>query len=80
MAPLQLAIVGPEGLLTEGKYWVHSVVSIQIQSATVPEFSTSFLIPVFFVATLFAIMIAALVYRKKLGASSLKGSRPSARS
>jgi hypothetical protein len=80
MAPLQLAIVGPEGLLTQGKYWVHSVVSIQIRSATVPEFSTTFLSPVFIIATLFATMIVALVYRKKLGAGSLKGSCSSARS
>jgi hypothetical protein len=80
MAPLQLAIVGPEGLLTDGKYWVHSVVSIEIQSSTVPEFSTTFLTPVFIIATLFATMIAALIYRKKLGAGSLKHSRSSTRS
>jgi len=79
MGPLQLAIVGPEGLLTDGKYWVHSVVSIQIRSATVPEFSTRFSILAFIIATLFATMIAALVYRKKLGAGSLKGSRSSTR-
>lgn len=70
MAPLQLAIIGPEGLLTEGKYWVHSVVSIQIQSATVPEFSTLFLILAFMIATVMATLIATLVYRKKLGAGS----------
>jgi hypothetical protein len=80
MAPLQLAIVGPEGLLTQGKYWVHYVVSVQIESATIPEFSTTFLIPAFIIATLFATMIAALVYRKKLGAGSLRDSRSSIRS
>ncbi len=63
MAPLQLALVGPEGLLTQGKYWVHYVVSIQIQSATVPEYPVLSLILVFIVAT----MIAALMFRKKLG-------------
>jgi len=74
-APLQVAIVGPEALLTDGKYWIHSVVSVQIQSATVPEFSAPSLIPAFMIATLFAATIAALVYTKKLGAGSLKGSR-----
>lgn len=64
--PLQLAIVGPEGLVTEGKYWVHSVVSIEIQSATVPEFSAPSLIPAFMIATIIATMIAALAFRKKL--------------
>jgi len=63
MAPLQLAIVGPEGLLTQGKYWVHFVVSIEIQNATVPEFPALSLILVFMIAT----MIAALTFRKKLG-------------
>jgi len=67
--PLQLAIIGPEGLLTDGKYWVHSVVSITIQSASVPEFSAPSLIPAFMIATVIATMIAALVFRKKLEAS-----------
>jgi len=75
MAPLQLAIVGPEGLLTEGKYWSHSVVSIQIQSATIPEFSMLFLIPAFMIATLMATLIATLAYRKKLGARPQERSR-----
>jgi hypothetical protein len=64
--PLQLAIVGPEGLLTDGKYWVHSVVSIKIQSATVPELSALTLIPAFMIATVIATMIAAHLSRKKL--------------
>jgi hypothetical protein len=66
MAPLQLAIVGPEGLLTDGKYWIHYVLSITIKSAAVPEFSAPSLIPAFMIATVIATMIAALVFRKKL--------------
>jgi hypothetical protein len=66
--PLQLAIVGPEGLITEGRYWVHYVVSIEIQSASVPEFSAPSLIPIFMVATMIAMMIAAIVFRKKFSA------------
>ena len=65
-APLQLAIVGPEGLLTDGKYWIYSVVSIEIQSAAVPEFSAPSLIPAFMIATMIATMIAVLLFRKKL--------------
>jgi len=65
--PLQLAIVGPEALLTDGKYWVHYVVSIQIQSATVPEFSAPSLIQAFMIATVIAAMITALVFRKRSG-------------
>jgi len=67
--PLQLAIVGPEGLLTDGKYWVHSVVSINIRSTNVPEFSTPFLFPGFMIATVIATMIAVLAFRKKLETS-----------
>jgi len=64
-APLQVAIIGPEALLTDGKYWIYSVVSIQIQSAAVPEFSTTFLIPAFMISTIIAAMIAVLLFRKK---------------
>ena len=79
-APLQVAIIGPEALLTDGKYWIYSVASIQIQSATVPEFSTAFIISAFLIATLFATTIATLVRRKKLRASPLKGSHSSTKS
>jgi hypothetical protein len=73
MAPLQLAIVGPEGLLTEGKYWVHYVVSLQIQSATVPEFLAPSLILAFTIATMIA-TIMSVILRKKLGAHPQKSS------
>ena len=66
--PLQLAIVGPEGLITQGSYWVHYVVSIEIQSATVPEFSALSLIPIFIIATMITTLIAAFVFRKKFSA------------
>jgi hypothetical protein len=66
--PLQLAIVGPEGLITQGRYWVHYVVSIEIQSATVPEFSALSLIPIFIIATMITTLIAAFVFRKKFSA------------
>jgi hypothetical protein len=39
--PLMVAIVGPEGLGTEGHYWVWWTVQIQVLNATaVPEFPT----------------------------------------
>jgi len=72
MAPLQLAIVGPEGLLTDGKYWVHSVVSLQIQSATVPEFLAPSLILAFTIATIIATIMSVIFFRKKPGAHLVK--------
>jgi hypothetical protein len=58
--PLRLAVVGPEGLLTDSKYWVYSVVKIEITDASVPEFSPTML-PVFTIATI----IVTLIYRKR---------------
>jgi hypothetical protein len=74
MAPLQLAIVGPEGLLTVGKYWVHYVDSLQIQSVTVPEFLTPSLILAFTIATMIA-TIMSVILRKNLEHTPQKGSR-----
>jgi len=36
--PLRLAIVGPEGLATDSKYWVKQVVRVEVFDETVPEF------------------------------------------
>ena len=36
--PLRLAIVGPEGLLTASRYWVYSVVRIEVLNASAEEF------------------------------------------
>ena len=61
--PLRLAIVGPEGLLTNSSFWVKSVIKIEILITAVPELSVPCIILVFMIAT----TMTALVFRKKFG-------------
>lgn len=48
--PLMLAIIGPEGLLTPGPYWVRFVTKIEVLSEAVPEFQ-SFSVTLFLLTT-----------------------------
>jgi len=59
--PLQLAIVGPEGLATRSAYWVKFVVKMEIFSEPTGFSWLLLIIPVF----ILVIIMAAAVYRKK---------------
>jgi hypothetical protein len=50
--PLRMAIVGPEGLVTNSTYWVKQVVRIEVVDETVPEYSPLMALPLLFLATL----------------------------
>jgi hypothetical protein len=54
--PLILAIIGPEGLLTPGPYWVRLVAKIEVLSEPVPEFK-SFSVTLFLLTTAVTAMI-----------------------
>jgi hypothetical protein len=54
--PLMLAIIGPEGLLTPGPYWVKFVIKIEVLSEAVPEFQPLSLM-IFLLTTTFTAMI-----------------------
>jgi len=52
--PLRLAIVGPEGLLTNSTLWVKYVVSMKVLENDVPEFSSAMILPLLLSATIIA--------------------------
>jgi hypothetical protein len=56
VGPLMLAIIGSEGLLTPGPYWVKSVVKIEVLGEGVPEFH-SFSVTLFLLASAAVMMI-----------------------
>lgn len=56
VGPLMLAIIGPEGLLTPGPYWVKFVIKIEVLSEAVPEFQ-SFSVTLFLLTTAVTAMI-----------------------
>jgi len=65
--PLKLAIVGPEGLVTDSALWVKYIVKLEILSTSVPEFSPIIITAVFITATLAAVVtIRAASKRRKL--------------
>jgi hypothetical protein len=61
VGPLMLAIIGPEGLLTPGPFWVRFVMKIEVLSEPVPEFQ-SFSVTLFLLATA---MTAMILLRKR---------------
>ena len=50
--PLRMAIVGPEGLVTNSTYWAKQVVRIEVVDEAVPEYSPLMALPLLFLATL----------------------------
>jgi len=52
--PLRLAIVGPEGLVTDSVYWVKWVVRVEVFDEAIPEFPSLLVLPLFIFATLVA--------------------------
>ena len=50
--PLRMAIVGPEGLVTNSTYWVKQVVRIEIVDEAIPEYSPLMALPLLLMATL----------------------------
>jgi DMSO/TMAO reductase YedYZ molybdopterin-dependent catalytic subunit len=52
--PLRLAIVGPEGLVTDAAYWLKEIIRIEVMDQAVPEFPSFMILPVLFLVTLTA--------------------------
>jgi DMSO/TMAO reductase YedYZ molybdopterin-dependent catalytic subunit len=50
--PLRLAIVGPEGLVTNSTHWVKWVVKIEVIDEGIPEFPSPIILPLLLFATL----------------------------
>jgi hypothetical protein len=65
--PLRLAIVGPEGFVTNSTYWVKWVVKLEIITAGVPEFPSQIIVILFMTMTLFA----SVAYRKSQSLKSI---------
>ncbi len=61
--PLRLAIVGPEGLVTDSAYWVKEVIRIEVVDQAVPEFPSFMILPVLFLVTLTTVF--AVRFRSK---------------
>jgi hypothetical protein len=69
VGPLMLAVIGPEGLLTPGSYWVKYVTKIEVLSeAAVPEFQ-SFSVTLFLLAT----AATAMILLKKRSTTQVNG-------
>jgi DMSO/TMAO reductase YedYZ molybdopterin-dependent catalytic subunit len=66
--PLRLAIVGPEGLVTDSKYWVKWVVRVEIIDETVPEFPSPILLSLLLFATSAAAISFKAFKRRRLSA------------
>jgi DMSO/TMAO reductase YedYZ molybdopterin-dependent catalytic subunit len=49
--PLRLAIVGPEGLVTNSTYWVKWVVRVEVIEEAIPEFPSPMVLPLLLFAT-----------------------------
>lgn len=63
--PLKLAIVGPEGVVTDAVYWVKQVIRIEITDQTVPEFSQPMLLPMLLLAALATLSSISLHPRRQ---------------
>jgi DMSO/TMAO reductase YedYZ molybdopterin-dependent catalytic subunit len=61
--PLRLAVVGPEGLVTDSKYWVKWMVKIEIL-IVVPEFPSSSVLPILIIVTL-AVAVSLKVHNRR---------------
>ncbi|HVO36781.1 MAG TPA: molybdopterin-dependent oxidoreductase [Candidatus Acidoferrum sp.] len=61
--PLRLAIVGPEGLLTDGTFWVKWMIKIEILK-TVPELPSSSVLPLLIIMTL-AVAVSLKVHSRR---------------
>jgi hypothetical protein len=57
--PLRLAIVGPEGLVTNSTYWVKWVVRIEIIDGPIPEFPSSIVLSFLFITSIVAFSFKA---------------------
>jgi hypothetical protein len=55
--PLELAIIGPEGLATPAPYWVKKVVKIQITDQTIPELPQLAILPILFTTALLTLYL-----------------------
>jgi DMSO/TMAO reductase YedYZ molybdopterin-dependent catalytic subunit len=72
--PLRLAIVGPEGLVTNSTHWVKWVIRVEIIDETVPEFPSPLVLSLLLFATSAVAFIFRAVIRKQLSAKRCCGS------
>jgi hypothetical protein len=63
--PLRLAIVGPEGLVTDSAYWVKWVVEIEIFDKAVPEFPPSTILLLLIMATLASVLSSKVLRQRQ---------------
>jgi len=63
-APLRLAIVGPEGLVTNSTRWVKWVVRVEVIDEATPEFSSPAVFSLLLFATLVAVFSSKALRRK----------------
>jgi DMSO/TMAO reductase YedYZ molybdopterin-dependent catalytic subunit len=70
--PLRLAMVGPEGLVTNSTYWVKWVVRIEVIDKTVPEFPSLVVMSSFLFANLAVALGFSALRRKQLNAKRIR--------
>jgi hypothetical protein len=71
--PLRLAIVGPEGLVTNSTHWVKWVVRIEVIEVTIPEFPLPMILPLFLLAASIAAFSFKVIRREHLSAERFRG-------
>lgn len=72
--PLRLAIVGPEGLVTNSTYWVKWVVRVEVIDETIPEFPSPIVVSLLLFATSAVAFSFRALRRKHQSAKNLCGS------
>lgn len=65
--PLRLAIVGPEGLVTNSTHWVKWVVKVEVIDEAVPEFPSPIVLPLLLSATLAVAFSFKALGKERLG-------------
>jgi hypothetical protein len=63
--PLRLAIVGPEGLVTDSAYWVKWVVKVEVIGEAVPEFPSPMVLPALFLMIFVTAVCLKFRYRQR---------------
>jgi DMSO/TMAO reductase YedYZ molybdopterin-dependent catalytic subunit len=66
--PLRLAIVGPEGLVTDSTHWVKWVVRVEVIDETIPEFPSPMVLSLLLFVTSIVVISFKAFRRKQLSA------------
>jgi hypothetical protein len=73
VGPLRLAIVGPEGLVTNSTLWVKMVVKVEVIDEGVPEFPSPITLPLLLLVTSIAAISFKAFRRRHLSAKKFCG-------